>query len=234
MLGLAWDDLLLRTDGLFDWRTDKEEHQQMYLSADTGVRSCVIDVRSDSGREQIYDLLDGADIFYANRLPGLLESLGMDAHAASKIRPGIVHVIVSCHGKGGPWKNRVGFDQIARAVTGCLVAEGGSLKTPKLPPTNIVNDYLGAWMAATGAMIALIHGAAEGGSAMSTFHWTKTVGTGGDHEQVDWRRSNGAGHTSKTPTQFAHAISARGTDAPVWLPNPKAYKPTSRVLMGAH
>ncbi|KAI8809372.1 acyl-CoA transferase/carnitine dehydratase [Cladochytrium replicatum] len=248
-------------DCLNIWRIDEEEHEQIYLSANTGVRSCMIDVRSNSGREQVYELLRGADVFYANRRPGLLESLGMDAHAASKIHPGIVHVSVSCHGENGPWKNRVGFDQIAGAVTGCLVAEGGSLETPKLPPTNIVNDYLGAWMAATGAMLALIRRAKEGGSYkvhvsldriamwiaglgfMDPKYVNQTVGTGGDHELVDpqlltavtslgvYQCTTEQVMLSRTPTHFAHVISARGTDVPVWLPKPKAHKPNSAIFL---
>lgn len=107
-----------------------------------GARSTRLHVRSDEGREQAHGLLRDADAFFANRRPGLLDSLGFDLEQAIAVRPGLVHVTISTHGRQAPWGNSVGFDQPAGAVTGTLAAEG-SLQDPKLPPTSIVNDYMG-------------------------------------------------------------------------------------------
>jgi crotonobetainyl-CoA:carnitine CoA-transferase CaiB-like acyl-CoA transferase len=166
------------------------------------------------------------------------------------VRPGLIHVTVSTHGDSGPWSDRVGFDQVAGTVTGMVAAEG-SLAEPKLPPTSIVNDYLVAWLGATGAMTALARRATEGGSyrvhvsltraamwimSLGLFdkdYVTATVGTGGDHELIDpqlftsltphglYQCVTENVTLSRTPHHYTNVLSARGADQPVWLPKPR-------------
>ncbi|MEU1658807.1 CoA transferase [Streptomyces griseofuscus] len=43
------------------------------------------------------------------------------------------------NGRSGPWKNCLGFDRTAGALTGLLHLEGDGDK-PALPPITVVND----------------------------------------------------------------------------------------------
>ncbi|MBA3939606.1 MAG: carnitine dehydratase [Sphingopyxis sp.] len=153
----------LGADVLNVWRPNEYEQEALYCTANVGLRSIRLDPRSDAGSATLAGLLEGADIFFANRRPGYLASIGLDAQTAAARRPGIVHVSISTHGEHGPWANRPGFDQVAGAVTGMLSIEGTPDKAA-LPPTVIVNDYLVGWLAATGAMAALHRRATVGGS----------------------------------------------------------------------
>lgn len=129
-----------------------------------------------------------------------------------------------------------------------MFAAEGTLEQPKLPPTAIVNDYLVAWLAATGAMTALGRRASEGGSyrvhvsltraamwllelgTLDKEFITKTVGTGGDHALIDPQLFTSLtplgiyqGVTenvtlSRTPHHYMNVLSPRGADQPVWLP----------------
>jgi len=240
----------LGADCLNVWRLMDWEQDPLVLTANVGVRSTRLNAKSEQGQAQLHELIGEADIFYANRHPGLLEKLGMDLPTLAKTRPGIIHVTVSTHGEGGPWKNRLGFDQVAGAVCGMVVAEG-SLEAPKLPPTLLINDYLVAWLAATGAMTALLRRSKEGGSYRVHVSLTRaamwamslglfdpayvkaTVGIGGEHELIDPQLFTSLtplgiyqGVTenvtlSRTPHHYANVLSPRGADQPIWLPKPK-------------
>lgn len=135
-------------------------------------------------------------------------------------------------------------------VSGMVAAEG-SLERPQLPPTQIINDYLVAWLGATGAMAALARRAVEGGSyrvhvnltrvamwacTLGFFDWhyvRATVGTGGHHDLIDPQLFTSLtplgvyqGVTenvtlSRTPHHYLTVLSPRGRDQPVWLPRPK-------------
>jgi crotonobetainyl-CoA:carnitine CoA-transferase CaiB-like acyl-CoA transferase len=241
----------LGADCLNVWRVMEIEQDVLHVTANVGVRSTRLNVRDADGRAALRELLRGADVFYANRRPGLLSELGVDLDQAIAVRPGLIHVTVSTFGADGPWARRVGFDQVAGTVTGMVAAEG-SLEEPQLPPTSIINDYLVAWLGATGAMTALARRAVEGGSyrvhvcltrvamwacTLGFFDWDyvrATVGTGGDHELIDPQLFTSLtplgvyqGVTenvtlSRTPHHYMTVLSPRGGDQPVWLARPKA------------
>lgn len=236
----------LGADVLNLWRPIEFEQESLYLTANVGVRSARLDPRADEGRSRLIDLLRGADIFYANRRPGYLSSIGLDAQSAARLRPGIVHVTVSTHGEAGPWAQRPGFDQVAGAVTGMLSIEG-SPEAAALPPTVIVNDYLVAWLAATGAMAALNRRAVEGGawrvhvSLTRAALWILSLGVfdrqfvadhagrGDDHRLIDpllfeaetplgrYQGVSETVHMSLTPRRFDTVLVPRGSCQPVWL-----------------
>jgi hypothetical protein len=237
----------LGADVLNVWRPRSVEHDAIYYTANVGMRSTRLEPREPRGAALLRALLEQTDIFFANRRHGLLAGLGLDLETATKIRPGLIHVTVSTHGEGGPWARRPGFDQVAGTVTGMVAAEG-TLEQPKLPPTGIVNDYLVAWLGATGAMVALARRATEGGSyrvhvslsraalwilSLGLFDkgYVKSVaGSAGAHALVDpelFTARTPCGHyqgvtetvsMSVTPRRFETVLVPRGSSDPVWLP----------------
>jgi crotonobetainyl-CoA:carnitine CoA-transferase CaiB-like acyl-CoA transferase len=114
----------LGADVLNVWRVMEFEQDPLVVTSNVGMRSTRLQVRGESGRRQLHDLLAGVDVFFANRRPGLLDELGVDLHSALAGRPGLVHVTASTFGEDGPWAHRVGFDQVAGTVTGMVAAEG--------------------------------------------------------------------------------------------------------------
>lgn len=82
-----------------------------------------------------------------------------------KLRPGLIHVSISCFGSGGPFSSRAGWDQVAQAVTGMCVKQGESIGSnkPELTPV-FACDYVCGRLGAFGAMLALNRRAQDGGS----------------------------------------------------------------------
>lgn len=150
-------------DVLNIWKPDEFEYDSTYISADVGMRSCRIQYKEEKGQKQVKELLKDADIFFANRRPKLMESVGLTAKECAEIRPGIIYCNTSFAGDAGPWRDRVGYDQVAGCVTGMAMFEG-TPEEPRLPVINVVNDFLVSWLAAAGVMEALSRRAKEGGS----------------------------------------------------------------------
>jgi crotonobetainyl-CoA:carnitine CoA-transferase CaiB-like acyl-CoA transferase len=233
-------------DVLNIWRPSDFEIDTMYATANVGVRSSIIDVSEAEGRRRMHALLRDADVFYANRRHGFLEKVGLSPEEAASVRPGIVHVSVSLHGRNGPWVERAGFDQTAGAVTGVMTLEG-SADNPKLPPVMVVNDNIVAWLSTTGAIAALMRRAREGGSYRVHVSLTRVslwlyslglfdksyahevAGTAGPHQQLEpdlFQADTPAGHyqgvtdqvrMSRTPGAYRTVLVPRGTSRPEWL-----------------
>jgi crotonobetainyl-CoA:carnitine CoA-transferase CaiB-like acyl-CoA transferase len=228
------------------WTPNDFEMDFNYYSANVGMRSAIMDFRRPDEMARFRRLVAGADIFFANRRPGLLEKLGITSSELARLRPGIVQVDFSIYGAVGPWANRIGFDQTAGGVSGVLALEG-SIEEPKLPEIFVVNDYISSWIGMVGAIAALRRRATEGGSyrvrvslarvalwllQMGIFdksYASGVAGRVGDHAYPDpdlFEAETPCGHyqgvtdqvvMSGTPGFFAVPLVPRGSSKAEWL-----------------
>lgn len=246
--GIGRSMALYGADALNVWRPTEWENDITYYSANVGVRSCMLDyARNPQAMTVLRALLRSADVFYANRRPGYLESLGLSADQAIAARPGLIYCTVSLHGEAGPWAGRVGFDQKAGCVTGAMNLEGHH-GTPALPPIKVVNDYLVSWLATTGIAAALMRRATEGGSYRVHVSLTRVAlwvlslgvfdreyahavaGTGNQHAYLDPDTFVADTHCgryqgvtdqivmSQTPGRYRTILVPRGANRAEWMP----------------
>jgi len=234
-------------DVLNVWQPLDVEHERLYNSANVGLRSTVLPLKTEDGRKVFDSLLQTADVFFANRRPQYLERYGLSAEELCARYPGLVHAQILLHGDTGPWANRVGFDESAGAASGLFALEG-TPEEPKLPPVKVVNDYITGWLANLGALAALRRRAVEGGSYRVTVALTRTnlwllslgifdkayahevAGSSDEHTYVapdlftaDTPLGRYQGVTeqvamSKTPGFYRTVLVPRGSSEPVWLP----------------
>jgi crotonobetainyl-CoA:carnitine CoA-transferase CaiB-like acyl-CoA transferase len=76
-------------------------------------KSLSLDLKQEAGKEILYKLMKGADIFMSNYEVGSLARLKMDYSTLSQINPGIIYASISGYGKVGPLKDEGGYDRVA-------------------------------------------------------------------------------------------------------------------------
>jgi hypothetical protein len=125
-----------------------------------GKRSCHIDLRTEP--EELHRLVSRADIVIQGYRPGALDARGFGLDDLAALRPGIVAVDVSAYGSRGPWAARRGFDSLVQMACG-IAHEGGGGSRPHPLPCQAL-DHATGYLAAFGAIAALLRRAAEGGA----------------------------------------------------------------------
>jgi crotonobetainyl-CoA:carnitine CoA-transferase CaiB-like acyl-CoA transferase len=160
-------------DVLCGTRVNDYEHPFIYVQANIGSRSAIIDLGTERGRAVAHELLAEADVV-DNHRGNKLEKLGLDPAQLALDRPGLVCVSVTCYGSQGPWADRGGFDMNGSAASGLMVAAGTS-QEPKLPITGMINDFITGYVGAAGATAALVKRATVGGSWQVSVNLTRTA-----------------------------------------------------------
>lgn len=127
----------------------------LFLSINRNKRGLTLDPAHPEGAKIVRRLVEQADIVVANLPLNVLQKLGLDYPSLKAIKDDIILVMGSAFGPDGPYKDRVGFDGIAQAMSGAMGLTG----FPEAPVRCAVSwvDYGTALHAAFGAMAALMH-----------------------------------------------------------------------------
>jgi len=119
----------------------------LYLSANRGKRSIVLDLKSKEGLEVLHRIARGSDVFMQASRTGAAKRLGCDYDAIRALRPDVIYVSISAYGPTGPMSDQPGYDPLMQAYTGLMSTTGH----PGGPPTRVggaVVDYgTGMWAA---------------------------------------------------------------------------------------
>jgi formyl-CoA transferase len=73
-------------------------------------RGLALDLKSGDGREVLYRLIEGADIFITNLLPPARARLQIDYQQLSVRNPRLIYAAFTAYGETGPEAGRTGFD----------------------------------------------------------------------------------------------------------------------------
>lgn len=87
-------------------------------------RSMALDLKTDSGRQVLHELVKTADVLIENGRPGVAERLGYGYATLKPINPRLIYASISGFGQSGPWSDRPGFDMIAQAMSGVMGVTG--------------------------------------------------------------------------------------------------------------
>lgn len=127
-----------------------------------GKRSIKVDVRNESGRNVVLDLVASADVILEGMRPGAMERLGLGPDDCLARNPRIVYGRMTGWGQTGPMAQAAGHDVNYISLNGVLHSvglEGG----PPVLPINLVGDYGGGSMfLVTGVLAALLEAARTG------------------------------------------------------------------------
>jgi len=129
------------------------ERSLQFWAHNRGKRSVVIDIDTPEGREQLLELVAGADVLIENEPPGAMVARGLDHPALAAVNDALVHVSITPFGATGPKADWASTDLTLQAASGCLSLTGDKDRAPlRLAPAPQ------AWYhaAAEGAQAALI------------------------------------------------------------------------------
>lgn len=101
-----------------------EEPGAMFLPLNRNKKSLALDPTTPEGREAVRRLVATADVVVANLPPQGLQALGLGYESLKAIKPDIILTAMNAFGSEGPWRERVGFDGVAQAMSGLCYMTG--------------------------------------------------------------------------------------------------------------
>ena len=117
-------------------------------------RSLTLNPRSDEGREILLRLVETADVFAENFVPGTLEKWGIGPAVLHERNPQLVIVRVSGWGQTGPFAHKPGFGSLIEGMSGFAAMTGFPDREPLLPPLALADMIAG--LAGFGAVLAAL------------------------------------------------------------------------------
>ena len=129
----------------------------VWLSEARNKKSVTLDLRKPKGAELFRELASRSDVILENFRPGTLEKWGLGYEALAELNPKLVMLRVSAYGQTGPLKDKPGFARIAHAFSGLAYLAGEPGRTPVVPGSTSLADYLSGLFGAIGVLVALRH-----------------------------------------------------------------------------
>ena len=125
----------------------------LFLNLNRNKRGMTLDIGHQQARGILERLVRSADVVVVNLPLNLMQRLGLDYDALRAIKDNVILVMASAFGPDGPYRDRVGFDGVAQAMSGAMALSGFA----ETPVRSVVAfaDYGTALHAAFGAMAAL-------------------------------------------------------------------------------
>jgi crotonobetainyl-CoA:carnitine CoA-transferase CaiB-like acyl-CoA transferase len=116
----------------------------MFLNANRGKRSVVIDLKHAEGREALLRLAKKANAIVYNVRPQAMARLGLDYDALAAVNPAILYVGLFGYGQSGPYAAKPAYDDLIQGASGIptLIAMAGD-GTPRYVPITIADRVVG-------------------------------------------------------------------------------------------
>jgi crotonobetainyl-CoA:carnitine CoA-transferase CaiB-like acyl-CoA transferase len=116
----------------------------IFLHANQGKRSIVLDLKKPQGREAALRLAAGHDVLISNVRPQALARLGLDYESVKQHNPRIIHVSCCGFGQDGPYAARAAYDDLIQGATGLpwLMQQYGAPE-PCYTPTTLSDRLTG-------------------------------------------------------------------------------------------
>ncbi|NEV02100.1 CaiB/BaiF CoA transferase family protein [Bradyrhizobium uaiense] len=129
----------------------------MFLNANRGKRSIVINMKKPEGREALLRLARQSNAIVYNVRPQAMARLGLEYETFAAINPKIVYVGVFGYGQSGPYAARPAYDDLIQGASTIpsLVAAAGD-GTPRYVPITMADRVVGL-MAVNAILGGLMH-----------------------------------------------------------------------------
>jgi crotonobetainyl-CoA:carnitine CoA-transferase CaiB-like acyl-CoA transferase len=142
------------------------DHSSFSFFATLGKKAVAIDLKTDEGKDILWKLIDGADIFMEGFRPGTIQRFGFGYDAVRAKNPGIMYYSISGFGQVGPWAGRPAMDPVLQAFNGIVHENRGEMDNhPHRIAISLIDMYtglLGFQALATSIFVKKMQGLKEG------------------------------------------------------------------------
>ena len=125
-----------------------------FLSLNRGKKSVVLDLKKNEAQKIIRKLSVDADIFVESSRPGQMARFNLDYPRLRRLNKALVYASISSFGQTGPYRDRLGYDLIAFAMSG-IMASTGEEGRPPIRMSVPVADLAAGHYASTAILAAL-------------------------------------------------------------------------------
>lgn len=118
----------------------------LYLQNNRNKRSVVLDLKTDEGRDSLFQLIKTADVFVYNVRPQAIARLGLGYDTISQVNPSIIYAAAVAYGTDGPEAGRPVYDDIMQAAAGISALFHRIDGAPRNAPLNICDRVTGLYL----------------------------------------------------------------------------------------
>src|SRR5439155_12215437 len=125
-----------------------------FLSLNRGKKSVSLDLKRPEAQKVIRRLVIDSDILVESNRPGTMPKFGLDYPKLRRLNHALVYCSISGFGQTGPYRERLGYDIVAFAMSGIMATTG----EPGRPPMRVsvpVADIAAGHYASTAILAAL-------------------------------------------------------------------------------
>ena len=128
-----------------------------FYSCNRNKRSLAVDLKTELGKQILWDLIKDADVLLQNLRPGAMARMGFPEEEVRKVNRGIIFVSISGFGEKGPYAHKRVYDPIVQALS-CATDIQADRKTQRPNMFRIIlADKVSALTAAQAVSSALFH-----------------------------------------------------------------------------
>ncbi len=120
-----------------------------FLATSRNKRSIALDLKEQKGQEVALRMVKKADVLTESFSPGTMDRLGLGYDKVSQVNPRIIYCSISGFGQTGPYCQRPGYDPIAQAMSGIMIATGESGRPPVRQVISAIDEIAGLYAACT-------------------------------------------------------------------------------------
>ena len=143
-------------DNARHWGPFIEGESRMFQAWNRNKRGIAVNLKTEQGRQVIYDLTRDADVAMENFRPGVAARLGIDYDTLSRYNPGLVYASSSAFGGSGPYAQRPGYDPVLQSMAGAAHLQQLMNGVAAICPV-AVSDYMAAVLTVCSINAALLH-----------------------------------------------------------------------------